>query len=456
MAYYIWKSYKFNYDIEPLFDAVRQQGHCFFLDSSLRSYPFGRYSFLGYAPFKIISSQDNGSLRQVGLFLDKYKVSPKESLTPFLAGAVGFFSYDLGFSLEKKLSGQREHPDTLNIPDFFWAVYSTLIIIDHFKEELYLVSLGVPEKNYELAKRLAKDKLKKAEALLSGIRFDKRADNPRKASQPLRLNSNFTRQGYIEAVKKAKDYIRRGDIYQVNLSQQFQVNSELAAWEIYYRLRNLSPACYSGYLDCGDFQIISSSPEEFLRLNSSRVLTRPMKGTRRRSNNKLIDRRLQKELVNSPKDSAELVMIVDLEINDLGKVCDYHSIKVKPIKSLEKYSTVLQTTATVKGRLHRGMDRIDLIKACFPGGSITGCPKLRAMEIINELEPTRRNIYTGALGYLSFCGSMNLNIIIRTMLKIDDKVYFGVGSGIVADSDPEDEYEETLIKARAMIGSLSQ
>jgi para-aminobenzoate synthetase component 1 len=180
-----------------------------------------------------------------------------------------------------------------------------------------------------------------------------------------------------------------------------------------------------------------------------------MKGTRPRGRNKQEDNRLRKQLLNSPKDKAELMMIIDLERNDFGRVCDYNSILVDPLRELEEYKTVYQTTATVKGRLYKDKDRIDLLSACFPGGSVTGCPKLRAMEIIEELEPNRRSIYTGSLGYLSFCGNMDFNILIRTILKKENKVYFGSGGGIVADSEPEAEYEETLVKAKAMIKALS-
>ncbi|MCM8763014.1 MAG: anthranilate synthase component I family protein, partial [Candidatus Omnitrophica bacterium] len=202
-------------------------------------------------------------------------------------------------------------------------------------------------------------------------------------------------------------------------------------------------------------QIISSSPERFLSLDGRRVQSRPMKGTRPRSQLKQKDKFLRRELLNSVKDKAELVMIVDLMRNDLGRVCEYRSIRAKSLRNLEEYSTVFQTTATIEGILHEEMDRIDLIKACFPGGSITGCPKIRAMEIIHELEPDSRAIYTGSLGYLSFCGNLDLNILIRTVLKQNDKLSFSVGGGIVADSDPESEYEETLVKASGILKAIN-
>jgi para-aminobenzoate synthetase component 1 len=241
----------------------------------------------------------------------------------------------------------------------------------------------------------------------------------------------------------------------VNLSQEFQSKTDLPGFQIYKRLRKISPSYFSAYLDTGEFEILSSSPEGFLRLEGNTVTTRPMKGTRTRSKNKLDDLRFKRELLESAKDKAELMMIVDLERNDLGRVCNYDSIGVSALRQLEEYNTVFQTTATVYGRLHKNKDRIDLLRACFPGGSITGCPKIRAMEIIEGLEPTRRSVYTGSLGYLSFSGTMDLNILIRTILKKEDKLYFSVGGGIVADSKPDDEYQETLVKANALMQAIN-
>ncbi len=272
--------------------------------------------------------------------------------------------------------------------------------------------------------------------------------------ESVQIKSNFTKQEYISKIKKAKEYIRQGDIYQVNLSQRFQGRVNLSSAEIYRRLRGLSPSYFSAYFDAGDFQILSSSPERFLKLERDTVVTRPMKGTRPRGRNKSEDIRLKKQLLASGKDKAELMMIIDLERNDLGRVCGYNSISVEPLRELEEYRTVYQTTATVKGKLYKDKNRVDLLSACFPGGSVTGCPKIRAMEIIEELESSRRSIYTGSLGYLSFCGGMDFNILIRTILKKEDKVYFGAGGGIVADSKPEVEYEEALVKARAMIEAV--
>lgn len=414
----------------------------------------GRFSFLGCNPFYILKAKNRDPFRKLREVLNKYRIPSLDKISPFLSGAVGYLAYDLSFVLEKKLS--KRIKDDLLVPDCLFGFYDTIIICDHFKKTLTLFSSGLPEVRYSLAKIRAKARFKEMLKLISQMDFNQRQRLTVKThSSRASIKSNFTKQKYIEAIKKAKEYIKKGDIYQVNLSQRFMSTIPFTGYEIYEKLRRLSPSFFSAYLDCGEFQIISSSPERFLNLKGRSVSTRPMKGTRPRAKNTIQDQLLKKELLNSVKDKAELTMIVDLERNDLGRVCSYSSIKVNPLRELEEYRTVFQTTATVEGRLHEDKDRIDLLRACFPGGSITGCPKIRAMEIIEELEPTRRSIYTGSLGYLSFTGNMDLNILIRTVLKKKDKIYFQTGGGIVADSNPEDEYEETLVKARAMIEAIS-
>jgi para-aminobenzoate synthetase component 1 len=273
-------------------------------------------------------------------------------------------------------------------------------------------------------------------------------------SKSSKIRANFTHGEYIEAVAVAKEYICAGDIFQVNLSQRFEVDLPVAPYELYRRLRLINPAPFACYLNFDDVVVAGASPERFLRLDGDLIETRPMKGTRPRGRSVAEDDDLARELLQSAKDRAENVMIVDLERNDLGRVCKYGTVKVRELWTLERYATVFQLTSTIEGRLRGGKNRIDLLKASFPGGSITGAPKVRAMEIIDELEPTRRSIYTGAIGYLSFDGKMDLSIVIRTFLIKDGRAYFQVGGGIVSDSDPEAEYRETLDKARALIEAL--
>jgi para-aminobenzoate synthetase component 1 len=449
MAYYTWKSYKLSVAPTEIFSAFKSEKNCFFLDSSLAaSYSLGRYSFIGANPFKIISAKNRDKLDLLRLELEKYRIDHPKNSPPFLGGALGYLAYDAGFLLERKL--KKNIKDDLRIPDMFFAFYNTVVIVDHLKRIFGIFSAGFPEKGSNLQKALADENIRKTEKLI----FERPEPEKEAKARVSGLKSDFTKFGYIAAVKKAKQYIKDGDIYQVNLAQRFSAQTNLSAVGIYERLRLESPANFSAYFDAGDFQIISSSPERFLSLRGDIVITRPMKGTRPRASDETQDAKLKHELLESAKDKAELMMIVDLERNDLGRVCSYDSVKVDSLRELEEYNTVFQTTANIYGKLYKGKDRIDLLRACSPGGSVTGCPKIRAIEVIEELERSRRGIYTGSLGYLSFSGEMDFNILIRTILKIKSKVYFGVGGGIVADSQPEAEYNETLVKAEGIMRAL--
>jgi len=454
MAYYILKSYKLKIEPFQVFQALARQKNCFFLDSSLNKNSLGRYSFLGANPFRILKTKNENPFPKLRSLLDKYKIDAPKNSPPFLGGALGYLSYDLGLMLEKKVESRPK--EDLKIPDCFFGFYNTVVTIDHLKQLLYIFSVGFPEINSRLAKSLCQSNFKKICKLLSGIGAENKCRGISGfKNNSSELKSDFSKEDYIAAIKKAKGYIKKGDIYQLNLSQRFQARTNLSDFQIYKRLREISPSCFSAYFNAGGHQILSSSPERFLSLEKDIVTTRPMKGTRPRGENKSQDATLKKNLLTSAKDKAELMMIVDLERNDLGRVCSYDSVRAEALRELEEYSTVFQTTATVSGRLHKNKDRVDLLRACFPGGSITGCPKIRAMEIIEELEPTRRSVYTGCLGYASFSGELDFNILIRSILKKDDMLYFGVGGGIVADSNPEEEYQETLVKARAMIAAIN-
>ena len=268
------------------------------------------------------------------------------------------------------------------------------------------------------------------------------------------LKSNFTHEEYLRAVAMAREYICAGDIFQVNLSQRFEADLNIPPYELYQRLRQINPAPFASYLNFDDVSIIGASPERFLKVSGDWVETRPVQGTRPRGKTEAEDKALAQELLSSMKDRAENIMIVDLERNDIGRVCRYGTVRVTETAVLETFPTVFHLTSTVVGRLSPGKGRVDLLKATFPGGSITGAPKIRAMEIIDELEPTRRSVYTGAIGYLSFDGGMDLNIVIRTILVKNGKAYFQVGGGIVYDSEPEAEYQETLDKGKALIQAL--
>ncbi len=451
--YYILRSYKLNFPVSDLFEIISKEKNCFFLDSSLNNDSLGRFSFLGIEPFLILKAKGEDPFKTLRAHLRSWQMPDISEEIPFFGGAVGYLAYDLGFILEEKI--KKKYKFDLGIPDSFFGFYNTVIILDHYKGVFHILALGYPEKKYILAKKLAETNFKKVLGVISKINVNRREIKSGNDIYAENLRSNFTKAEYLNAVLRAKEYIRSGDIYQVNLTQQFTAKSKLSSCQIYNRLRNVSPSWFGGYFDTGDFQIISSSPERFLKLDGNTVITRPMKGTRPRSRNRLKDSQFRQELLHSPKDKAELMMIVDLERNDLGKVCSYHSVKVAALRELEEYRTVFQTIASIEGKLHKNKDRIDLLRACFPGGSIVGCPKIRAMEIIEELEPDRRSIYTGCLGYLSFSGGMDFNILIRSILKKGDNLYFGVGGGIVADSKPEEEYQETLVKAKGILKAIN-
>ena len=269
------------------------------------------------------------------------------------------------------------------------------------------------------------------------------------------LESNLTRADYERGVRRILDYIAAGDVYQVNFSQRFRARTAAEPALLYHALRRANPAPFAAYLDCGMGQVLSSSPERFLQIRGRSIQTRPIKGTRPRTGNEQADQKAARDLMMSAKDQAELLMITDLVRNDLGRVCEFGSVHVPELVTLERYATVLHLVSTVEGRLAGGVTAVDAIRACFPGGSITGAPKIRAMEIIDELEPGARGVYTGAIGYLGFNGVADFNIAIRTMVYQDGNVFFHAGGGIVADSEPALEYEETLHKARGMARALA-
>jgi len=277
-------------------------------------------------------------------------------------------------------------------------------------------------------------------------------------TKALSFKSDFTKQGFMNAVRKSLEHIEQGDIYQMNLSHRMCLDFQGAydPFKVYTVLRAKSPNCFGSHFCAPGVKVLSSSPEMFLQLKDGKVQTRPMKGTRPRGRTKGEDKAFHRDLLKSPKEIAELLMVTDLERNDLGRVCRFGSVKVKNMRAIEKYKTVFQATSTVEGQLKRNLDGFDVLEACFPGGSVTGCPKLRAMSIIQQLEHSPRDLYTGSLGYMSFGGDMAFNILIRTLLLEKNKISFHVGSGIVADSDPEAEYDETLIKARAMVETLKE
>ena len=452
--------------VEKTFERFHQRPFSFFLDSATNLLGLGQYSFIGSDPFLIVKSrgpeitllyQDREEHIKGNPFdvldelLKTYALEPNSIPTPLAGGVVGYFGYDLCHFVEHLPSTAI---NDLQLPECYLAFYDCIVTIDHLKGKTYITSTGFPELEESKRAARARERLEEMEQLLTAPVV---VGNNLfcECAQGASLSSNFTPQDYMKAVQIIRDYIAAGDVFQVNLSQRFEANLPLPPYQLYERLRQINPASFAAYLNFDELTILSASPERFLRVRGDFVDTRPMKGTRPRGNSEAADLALAMELQNSDKDRAENVMIVDLERNDLGRVCRFGSVKVDELLTLEKYSTVFQLTSNVRGTLSPNNSRIDLLKACFPGGSITGAPKVRAMEIIDELEPTKRGVYTGSIGYLSFDRTMDLNIVIRTIIVKDRKVYFHVGGGIIYDSEPEAEYQETLDKAKALFETLS-
>jgi para-aminobenzoate synthetase component 1 len=468
---------------QELFDLIKDKPYSFFLESGMDPQRLGRYSFLGSEPFLVMSSrgseitlfrggghevQYGNPFDMMGKLLEMYKLDHFPAPVPFLGGAVGYFGYDLCHFIERLPSTAV---DDLELPESYFAFYDAVIAFDHLTRKVYVVATGFPE--LEERQRLTRARMRLEELKswlcpshsISAVSQNAKQPHDRRScpatlhhndtqNEEITLKSNFTFDEYIKSVSKVRDYIAAGDVFQVNLSQRFEANLGIPQYELYERLRAVNPAPFASYLNFQGVTVVGASPERFLKVQGDLVETRPIKGTRPRGGNTIEDKNLAQELCHSSKDQAENVMIVDLERNDLGRVCRYGTVKVTELAILETFPTVFHLTSTIVGRLRRGKSNIDLLKATFPGGSITGAPKVRAMEIIDELEPTKRSVYTGSIGYLSFDEDMDINIVIRTFLIKESKAYFQVGGGIIYDSDPEAEYRETMDKAKALIQAL--
>ncbi|HEV2330321.1 MAG TPA: anthranilate synthase component I family protein [Verrucomicrobiae bacterium] len=398
---------------------------------------------------------------------------------PFpLGGCFGFWGYDLKNFTEPKLP--RRALNDLELADCHVGFYDSLVIFDHQLGKTCIVSTGLDADGSRSANRANKQSdfwkevlghsvrspesgVHRREPIIRTSKFSARSHkaeteytNPGSSPFPCSAISNVTRVDFVRAVKRAQEFIRAGDIYQVNLSQRLTAPGAGSAWNFFRQLNDVSPAPFAAYLDCGDFHVASTSPEQFLRLSGSHIVTRPIKGTRPRSADATRDAQLAYELQTSAKEMAELIMITDLLRNDLGKVCDFGSVQVPELARLEKFAQVQHLVSTVEGRLRRGVTHFAALASSFPGGSITGAPKFRAMQIIDELEPVTRGPYCGCHGYLGFNRESQLSITIRTAICGRDKIHFNVGAGIVADSDPEAEYEETLAKGEGFRRTVMQ
>ena len=466
-----------------------------FLDSASTASRLGRYSFLTADPIDVIERKgSSGALDEVRARLAHFRAESIVGLPPFQGGAAGYIAYDWGLTLER-LPAPRF--DDLALPDVVLGIYDWVLAWDHVAERAWLISTGMPETSEparaERARHRAngvRTRLQIGPVLSASAKAtaDRRSspgarggwlDEPHARGSSERtapertpapsypveggwwpasfeLHSSFTRPDYLAAVERVRDYIFAGDIFQANLSQRFEAPFAESPWDFYARLRRRNPAPFAAFLETPHASVISASPERFLHVDRSGfVETRPIKGTRPRGVGPEHDAALAQALAESAKDRAENLMIVDLMRNDLSRVCAPRSVRVSELFSLERYATVHHLVSTVVGQLEPGYDALHLLRAAFPGGSITGAPKLRAMEIIAELESSQRSVYCGSIGYWSVTGDLDTSIVIRTAIARDGRIYFSAGGGIVADSDPEQEYRETIDKARALIDALA-
>jgi para-aminobenzoate synthetase component I len=389
--------------------ALHDEEYFAFLDSSKTDTDQGRFSIFAWQPQSILRMKDENPFPAIDRLL---RSRPK-------GGVIGYFSYDVFRFLEhyKNLKAV----DDVGLPDCCLMAYDNVLVFDHQTQRW-------------------------SGTLPGNLRGRRQASRECMIGEP---RAAMTREAYTAGVEKALEYIAAGDIYQVNLSQRFSHSFHGSPFALFSALRSVNPSFYGAYLNCGDHVVISSSPELFLRQGGRIIETRPIKGTRPRGQSVDEDRAFKQELLASPKEAAELTMIVDLERNDLGRVCDYGSVEVVQHRYIEELPTVFHTVSTVRGRVRESAGPVDVLRATFPGGSISGCPKIRAIEIIDELEPVRRHVYTGAIGFIG-TDDLRLSVAIRTATVARERLYYHVGSGIVADSDPAGEYEETLHKAAGM------
>lgn len=458
------------------------------LDSAAATSRLGQFSFVTADPELVVRSRDRqveivdrrgdsraydgDALAAVRHLLAPFAQSRIEGLPPFQGGAAGYIAYDWGGVLER-LPAPRY--DDIGLDDVALGIYDWVIAWDHAGRRAWLISTGLPETDAEARTRRARERSSHVRQLLAapftpGVEQvlptpTDHAANEVAPSYPveggwwdpsLELRSSFTRRDYLTAVARVVEYVHAGDIFQTNLSQRFEVPLHEPVWTVYKRLRRRNAAPFAAFMDLPGGAVLSASPERFLHVDAlGHVETRPIKGTRPRGIGPEHDAALGQALTESAKDRAENLMIVDLMRNDLSRVCAPGSVRVPELFALERYATVHHLVSTVVGDLEPGRDALDLLRAAFPGGSITGAPKVRAMEIIAELEPSRRSVYCGSLGYWSVTGELDTSIAIRTAVARRGRLYFNAGGGIVADSNPEQEYRETLDKARGIIDALT-
>lgn len=425
--------------------------YSFLLESVEGGEKIARYSFLGNCPkSKVVRPNSFEDIRKI---LNQYKPVKIAGLPRFSGGLVGYIGYDAVRQIERI---PDKNPDDLKLPLMHFLLADTILAFDHIKHKILIISNAHIKSNPKNAYREACARINALERQLKkALKLEREEfEVPAQLTPKLKVKSNMSKNDYEGIVRRAKEYIRAGDIIQVVLSQRFETSCSEDPFDIYRILRIINPSPYMYYLKLGDVKIIGSSPEVMVRLENGIATLRPIAGTRRRGKDEEEDQKLAEELLASKKERAEHIMLVDLGRNDLGRVCDFGSVKVTEEMAIEKYSHVMHIVSNVTGKLKRGKDEVDLIEATFPAGTVSGAPKVRAMEIIDELENKKRGLYAGSVGYFGFSGDLDSGIAIRTILIKGKRAYVQAGAGIVADSIPAKEYQETINKARALLAAV--
>jgi anthranilate synthase component 1 len=442
--------------------------NAFLLESVERGEQIGRYTFLGARPYMRVQSRGaeiivhrgarrerrSGNVIQViKELLRQHRPTEVPGLPPFTAGGVGYFAYDL----VRQLENVGNHAiDDLELPDCSLMFFDRLLAFDHLRHQIHIiatadVSRESPRQAYD---RATKDIARLEKKLATGLRSLRLQNSSRSPRGKLKIHAGTSRRRFMQSVERAKEYIAAGDAFQVVLSQRLDFTPEVSPFDIYRALRTVNPSPYMYFLRNGDTHVLGSSPEMLVRVTGRKLEYRPIAGTHPRGRDAADDARLEQQMLSDEKERAEHVMLVDLGRNDLGRVSEYGSVKVRDLMYVERYSHVMHLVSALEGTLRQDLDSLDAFAACFPAGTLSGAPKVRAMQIIEELEPTRRGIYGGSVLYADFAGNLDSCIAIRTMLMRGKKAYLQAGAGIVADSDPASEFDESMNKAQAVLKAV--
>jgi anthranilate synthase component 1 len=451
------------------FKRLERDKYSFLLESVEGSERWARYSFLGTRPQRVFKARGNqveivehgktkkmtsdAPLKMLEQLLQGCRPVTVPGVPPFFGGALGYVSYN---AVEQFHAISNDKKDPLGLPEIFFLFVQTLVAFDNLKHTIKVIdNVQVDEQtNLRLAYDAAVARIRK---VISSLQKKPRGIEPRDVSQALgnrKFRSNLTRTGFQNVVKKAKEYIKAGDIIQVVLAQRLETETPTDPFEIYRALRFINPSPYMFYLELEDLRVIGSSPETMVRLTGNTIELRPIAGTRRRGATPEEERELEADLIADPKERAEHIMLVDLGRNDVGRVAKIGTVEVNELMAIERYSHVIHIVSNVRGQLAAGKTAFDLFVSAFPAGTVSGAPKIRAMEIVSELEPQKRGLYAGAIGYFGYNGNLDTCIVIRTIIMKGKKIHITAGAGIVADSDPQTEYQETLSKARAMLKAV--